>query len=103
MFKKYNTIDELLKAMDELKSMEGCEIDLIKRGVDQLELILNVKETQLSDAFLEIENYKKKIAVLERRLRNAEDQVKNMIKDKKNEGKSKRAEQDLFDLFMTHS
>lgn len=78
----YENIDELLKAMDELKSMEGNELDLIKRGLDQLQLILDVKEKQLSDCFKEIENYKKTIELLDRRLKKSEDQVRQLLKEK---------------------
>jgi CII-binding regulator of phage lambda lysogenization HflD len=78
----YENIDELLKAMDELKSMEGNELDLIKRGLDQLQLILDVKEKQLGDCFKEIENYKKTIELLDRRLKKSEDQVRQLLKEK---------------------
>lgn len=78
----YNNIDELLKAMDELKCMEGNELDLIKRGLDQLELILDVKEKQLEECFKEIENHKKTITLLDRRLKRSEEQVRQLIKEK---------------------
>lgn len=78
----YENVDELLKAMDELKSMEGNELDLIKRGLDQLQLILDVKEKQLGDCFKEIETYKKTIEILDRRLKKSEDQVRQLLKEK---------------------
>ena len=78
----YQNVDDLLKSMDELKSMEGNELDLIKRGLDQLQLILEVKEKQLGDCFKEIDTYKKTIALLDRRLKRSEEQVKELLKEK---------------------
>jgi CII-binding regulator of phage lambda lysogenization HflD len=78
----YENVDELFKAMDELKSMEGNELDLIKRGLDQLQLILDVKEKQLGDCFKEIENYKKTISLLNRLLKRSEDHVKQLLNEK---------------------
>lgn len=78
----YENVDQLLKAMDELKSMEGNELDLIKRGLDQLQLILEVKEKQLHDCFQEIDTHKKTITLLDRRLKRSEAQVKELIQEK---------------------
>lgn len=91
----YKNIDDLLKAMDELKCMEGNELDLIKRGLDQLELILDIKEKQLEDCFKEIDNYKKTITLLDRRLKRSEDQVKQLLKEKSH----KKEENNAKDFF----
>ena len=78
----YENADELLKALDELKSMEGNELDLIKRGLDQLQLILEVKEKQLGNCYKEINTYKKTIALLDRSLKRSEEQVKQLLKER---------------------
>ena len=78
----YENADELLKALDELKSMEGNELDLIKRGLDQLQLILEVKEKQLGNCYKEINTYKKTIALLDRSLKRFEEQVKQLLKER---------------------
>ncbi len=78
----YENADELLKALDELKSMEGNELDLIKRGLDQLQLILEVKEKQLGNCYKEINTYKKTIALLDRCLKRSEQQVKQLLKER---------------------
>ena len=78
----YENADELLKALDELKSMEGNELDLIKRGLDQLQLILEVKEKQLGNCYKEINTYKKTIALLDRSLIRSEEQVKQLLKER---------------------
>lgn len=94
----YNNIEDLLKAMDELKSMEGNELDLIKRGLDQLELILDIKEKQLEDCFQQIENYKKTITLLERRLKRAEEQIKQLSKEKNQNQRKEEHKKDFFDF-----
>lgn len=44
------------------------EIDIIKRGLSQLELILAMKEKQLNEAFAQIKNYQKTLQERERRI-----------------------------------
>ena len=95
----YQNIEELLNAMDELKSMEGNELDLIKRGLDQLQLILDIKEKQLEDCFKEIDMHKKTITLLDRRLKRSEEQVKQLTKEKSQSQKQEKNEfKDFFDF-----
>ena len=80
-------LTKLLNSIDELKSMENQEIDFIKRGLSQLELILEMKEQQLIESNRQIETYKATIEILDRRLSRVCELNSQLVKERE---KSKR-------------